>query len=96
MTDYHTAMIPRGEGVRGQPSRWHELQVGRPIAQISYRDYVVGGHYTIAHWERPRCQVSLELIKAALLRPVFAPLLVVRAARSLCPSIHRSSTVKGS
>ena len=33
MTDYHTAMVPRGEQARGQRSRWHELQAGRPEAQ---------------------------------------------------------------
>src|SRR4051812_40365554 len=48
MTDYHTAMVPRGEAVRGQPSRWHELRAGRPEAQITFRDYVVGGLYTAA------------------------------------------------
>jgi CRISPR system Cascade subunit CasD len=80
MTDYHTAMVPRGAQVRGQSSRWHELQAGRPEAQVTYRDYVVGGLYTIAHWERPAAKVSLDQIKAALLQPVFAPF----AGRASC------------
>ena len=80
MTDYHTAMVPRGEGVRGQPSRWHELQAGRPEAQITFRDYIVSGLYTVAHWTRPGCQMSLYQIKAALLQPVFTPF----AGRACC------------
>lgn len=68
VTDYHTAMVPRGEEARGRLSRWHELQAGRPEAQITFRDYIVGGLYTIAHWERPRSRVSLHQIKAALLQ----------------------------
>jgi CRISPR system Cascade subunit CasD len=80
MTDYHTAMVPRGEEARGQPSRWHELQAGRPEAQITYRDYIVGGLYTVAHWERPGSKVSLDQIMKALLQPVFAPF----AGRACC------------
>jgi CRISPR system Cascade subunit CasD len=80
MADYHTAMVPRGQEARGQPSRWHELMAGRPEAQITYRDYVVGALYTIAHWERPGCSVSLDQIKTALLYPVFAPF----AGRACC------------
>jgi CRISPR system Cascade subunit CasD len=73
MTDYHTAMVPRGEKVRGQLSRWHELQAGRPVAQVTYRDYVVGGLYTVAHWEQPGSKESLDQIMTALLQPAFAP-----------------------
>ena len=73
MTDYHTSMVPRGEQVRGKLSRWHELQAGRPVAQMTYRDYVVGGLYTVAHWEQPGTKVSLDQIKRALLQPAFAP-----------------------
>jgi CRISPR system Cascade subunit CasD len=80
VTDYHTAMVPRGKDARGQLSRWHELQAGRPEAQITYRDYIVGGLYTIAHWERRGSRVSLQKIKAALLRPIFAPF----AGRACC------------
>src|SRR5262249_33589373 len=80
MTDYHTAMVPRGKEARDQLSRWHELQSGRPEAQITYRDYIVGGLYTIVHWERRVSLVSLEQIKAALLQPVFAPF----AGRASC------------
>ena len=57
--DYHTAMVPRGKEARGQLSRWHELQAGRPEAQITYRDYIIGGLYTIAHWQRQGSLVSL-------------------------------------
>jgi CRISPR system Cascade subunit CasD len=81
MTDYHTAMVPRGEEARGQPSRWQELQAGRPEAQITYRDYIVGGLYTVAHWERPGSKVSVDQIMKALLQPVFAPF----AGRACCP-----------
>jgi CRISPR system Cascade subunit CasD len=80
MTDYHTAMVPRGDEARGQPSRWHELQAGRPEAQETYRDYVVGGLYTVAHWARARSKVTLDLIRAALLEPVFVPF----AGRACC------------
>jgi CRISPR system Cascade subunit CasD len=80
MTDYHTAMVPRGQEARNQLSRWHELQAGRPEAQITYRDYIIGGLYTIAHWERLGSLLSLEQIKAALLQPVFAPF----AGRACC------------
>ena len=73
MTDYQTAMVPRGEQARGQLSRWHELQAGRPEAQQTYRDYIVGGLYTVAHWERHESKMSLDQIKAALLQPIFAP-----------------------
>jgi CRISPR system Cascade subunit CasD len=73
MTDYHTAMVPRGREARDQLSRWHELQAGRPEAQITYRDYIVGGLYTIANWQRRGSKVQLERFKAALLQPVFAP-----------------------
>jgi CRISPR system Cascade subunit CasD len=80
MTDYHTAMVPRGEQARGQPSRWHELQAGRPVAQQTYRDYIVGGLYTVAHWARARSKVTLDRIMAALLQPVFVPF----AGRACC------------
>jgi CRISPR system Cascade subunit CasD len=80
LTDYHTAMVPRGKEARDQLSRWHELQAGRPEAQITYRDYIVGGLYTIVHWERRGSRVSLQKIKAALVRPVFAPF----AGRACC------------
>jgi CRISPR system Cascade subunit CasD len=80
MTDYHTAMVPRGVEARGQLSRWHELQAGRPVAQVTYRDYVVGGLYTVAHWERPGSKVSLDQVLAALLQPAFAPF----AGRAAC------------
>jgi CRISPR-associated protein Cas5/CasD subtype I-E len=73
VTDYHTAMVPRGEEARGQLSRWHELQAGRPEAQQTYRDYVVGGLYTVAHWERAGSRVSLDQIMTALGQPIFAP-----------------------
>ena len=43
------------------------------MAQQTYRDYVVAGLYTVAHWERPGTKVSLEEIVAALLQPAFAP-----------------------
>jgi CRISPR system Cascade subunit CasD len=80
MTDYHTAMVPRGEQARGQRSRWHELQAGRPEAQQTYRDYVVGGFYTVAHWARARSKVTLDRIRGALLKPVFVPF----AGRACC------------
>jgi CRISPR system Cascade subunit CasD len=80
MTDYHTAMVPRGEQARGQSSRWHELQAGRPEAQQTYRDYVVGGHYTVAHWARTRSKVTLDEIMRALLKPVYVPF----AGRACC------------
>jgi CRISPR system Cascade subunit CasD len=80
MTDYHTAMVPRGDEARGQLSRWHELQAGPPVAQVTYRDYIVGGLYTVAHWERPGSKVSLDHIMAALLQPAFAPF----AGRAAC------------
>ena len=80
VTDYHTAMVPRGEQARGQRSRWHELQAGRPEAQQTYRDYIVGGLYTVAHWERVRPKVTLDRIRAALLKPVFVPF----AGRTCC------------
>jgi CRISPR-associated protein Cas5/CasD subtype I-E len=80
MTDYHTAMVPRGEQARGQPSRWHELQAGRPEAQQTYRDYVVGGHFTVAHWARAKSTVTLDRIREALLQPVFVPF----AGRACC------------
>jgi CRISPR-associated protein Cas5/CasD subtype I-E len=80
MTDYHTAMVPRGEQARGQPSRWHELQAGRPEAQQTYRDYVVGGHFTIAHWARAKSTVTLDRTREALLKPVFVPF----AGRACC------------
>jgi len=80
MTDYHTAMVPRGEQARGQPSRWHELRAGRPEAQQTYRDYVVGGLFTVAHWARTRSKVTLDGIREALLKPVFVPF----AGRACC------------
>jgi CRISPR system Cascade subunit CasD len=80
MTDYHTAMVTRGEEARGQLSRWHELQAARPEAQITHRDYIVGGLYTVAHWERLGSKVSLDRIVRALLQPVFAPF----AGRACC------------
>jgi CRISPR system Cascade subunit CasD len=80
MTDYHTAMVPRGEDARGQLSRWHELQAGRPEAQITHRDYIVAGLYTVAHWERSGSRVSLDQIMGALLQHVFAPF----AGRACC------------
>ena len=30
LTDYHTAMVPRGKEARDQLSRWHELQLPLP------------------------------------------------------------------
>jgi hypothetical protein len=80
MTDYHTAMVPRGKEARDQLSRWHELHAGHPEAQITYRDYIVGGLYTIANWQRGGSTVLLEQLKAALLHPVFAPF----AGRACC------------
>ena len=80
MTDYQTAMVPRGEQARGQRSRWDELQAGRPEAQQTYRDYVVGGLYTVAHWARARSKVTLDRIREALLKPVFVPF----AGRACC------------
>jgi CRISPR system Cascade subunit CasD len=80
MTDYHTAMVPRGERARGQPSRSDELQAGRPEAQQTYRDYIVGGLYTVAHWARAGSKLTLDRIRAALLEPVFAPF----AGRACC------------
>lgn len=80
ITDYQTALVSRGEGARGQLSRWHELQAGPAVAQVTYRDYVVGGLYTLAHWERPGSKVSLDQIMMALLQPVFAPF----AGRAAC------------
>jgi CRISPR system Cascade subunit CasD len=80
ITDYHTAMVPRGEQARGQRSRWDELQAGRPEAQQTYRDYVVGGLYTVAHWAQARANVTLEQIREALLNPVFTPF----AGRACC------------
>ena len=80
MTDYHTAMVPRGEQARGQRSRWHELQAGRPEAQQTYRDYVVGGLYTVAHWARAGSKATLDRIRDALLEPVFVPF----AGRACC------------
>jgi CRISPR system Cascade subunit CasD len=80
VTDYHTAMVPRGEQARGQRSRWHELQAGRPEAQQTYRDYVVGGLYTVAHWARAGSKATLDRIRDALLEPVFVPF----AGRACC------------
>ena len=80
VTDYHTAMVPRGEQARGQLSRWHELKAGPPVAQVTYRDYVVGGLYTVAHWERAKSKASLDQIMTALLHPAFAPF----AGRAAC------------
>lgn len=80
VTDYHTAMVPRGEQARGQRSRWHELQAGRPEAQQTYRDYVVGGFYTVAHWARAGSKATLDRIRDALLEPVFVPF----AGRACC------------
>jgi CRISPR-associated protein (Cas_Cas5) len=73
-------MVPRGEGARGQLSRWDELQAGDPVGQVTYRDYVVGGLYTFARWERLRSKVSLDQIMTALLQPAFAPF----AGRAAC------------
>jgi CRISPR system Cascade subunit CasD len=80
VTDYHTAMVPRGEQARGQRSRWHELQAGRPEAQQTYRDYVVGGLYTVAHWARAGSKATLDRITDALLEPAFVPF----AGRACC------------
>jgi hypothetical protein len=43
-------------------------------------DYIVGGLYTIAHWERAKSKVTLDRIRAALLEPVFVPF----AGRACC------------
>jgi CRISPR system Cascade subunit CasD len=56
------------------------LQAGRPEAQQTYRDYVVGGLYTVAHWARAGSKATLDPIKDALLEPVFAPF----AGRACC------------
>jgi CRISPR-associated protein Cas5/CasD subtype I-E len=80
VTDYQTAMVPRGKQARGQRSRWHELHAGRPEAQQTYRDYVVGGLYTVAHWARAGSKATLHRIRDALLEPVFAPF----AGRACC------------
>lgn len=50
------------------------------MAQVTYRDYVVGGLYTFAHWERLGSKVSLDQIMTALLQPAFAPF----AGRAAC------------
>jgi hypothetical protein len=50
------------------------------VAQQTYRDYVVGGHFTVAHWARARSKVTLDRIREVLLQPVFVPF----AGRTCC------------
>ena len=86
MTDYHTALVPRGDQARGQPSRWHELQAGRPEAQETYRDYVVGGLYTVAHWARAGSKVTLDRSRRHSWNPPLCPSRVGLVVHLLCPS----------
>lgn len=78
-TDYHTVQTPSGK--REFLTRTQELRHGRIETLVSKRSYRSGSLVTAALWQRGAALYSLEDIRDALVRPVFAPF----AGRRSCP-----------
>src|SRR5262249_27243597 len=76
VTDYHTTQVPPQRSSRRFATRRDELAIDKIELKtiLSQREFRVGSLYTIGLWHRGPEEVrSLEEIKVALERPIFAP-----------------------